>query len=260
MTKMLIFAVNDLPLALDLLCEVISAAEPTAEVQGFLHPFDAFNALIMGKHYPCAVFTEIEMSEMNGIELAKKMLREEPWLNIIFVTCSEKHMKEAFAIHASGYLLNPIQPKDIHNEMVHLRTPSAFLPTRRIQIQTFGNFEVRIDGRPVRFKHGKTLEYLAYLVDRGTLCSNKEIEAVLWERNVDSSYVRRLRKDLLDTFHQLGCDNVLLLQRQKQGIRTDGIACDYYDWQKGIPYAIRAYRGEYMSQYSWAEFRHGSLE
>jgi hypothetical protein len=38
------------------------------------------------------------------------------------------------------------------------------------------------------------------------------------------------------------------------------VDCDYYDWKKGKPWAINAYRGEYMSQYSWAELTHGTLE
>ena len=50
--------------------------------------------------------------------------------------------------------------------------------------------------------------------------------------NVDASYLRTLRKDLNDTFSEAGCADVL----------------------------INAYRGEYMTQYSWAEITHGALE
>lgn len=31
------------------------------------------------------------------------------------------------------------------------------------------------------------------------------------------------------------------------------IDCDYYDWEKGEPYAVRAFHGKHMSQYQWAE-------
>jgi hypothetical protein len=40
----------------------------------------------------------------------------------------------------------------------------------------------------------------------------------------------------------------------------DEIDCDYYDWLKGKPAAINAYRGEYMVQYSWSEFTNSQLE
>lgn len=44
--------------------------------------------------------------------------------------------------------------------------------------------KVYIDGRPVTFRREKTKEYLAYLVDRGTLCTGEEIAAALWEDSV----------------------------------------------------------------------------
>jgi hypothetical protein len=42
-------------------------------------------------------------------------------------------------------------------------------------------------------------------------------------------------------------------------IRTDLVDCDYYDWKEGKPWAVNAYRGEYMAQYDWAELTHGTL-
>ena len=48
--------------------------------------------------------------------------------------------------------------------------------------------------------------------------------------------------------------------RGKLRIRTEQIECDYYDWCQGKLYAINQYRGEYMTQYSWAEFTNGELD
>ena len=54
----------------------------------------------------------------------------------------------------------------------------------KVRFQTFGNFEVFIDGQPVKFKYNMTKEMLAYLVDRNrALCTNNEIMAVLWGIN-----------------------------------------------------------------------------
>ncbi|MGL4282475.1 hypothetical protein [Eubacterium aggregans] len=44
------------------------------------------------------------------------------------------------------------------------------------------------------------------------------------------------------------------------GIIVEQIQCDYYDWLAGKASGINAYRGEYMSQYSWGEETHGVLE
>ena len=90
--------------------------------------------------------------------------------------------------------------------------------------------------------------------------SEEEIMAVLWEKEVSASYFRNVRKDLLDTFRSAGCGDVLVQRRGMIGLLPEKVQCDYYDWQKGESWAMNAYRGEYMSQYSWGEFTHGALE
>ncbi len=51
-----------------------------------------------------------------------------------------------------------------------------FSVPKRLQIRTFGNFEVLYDNTPLRFKYQKTKEMLAYLVDRnGSMCSTGEL-------------------------------------------------------------------------------------
>lgn len=47
---------------------------------------------------------------------------------------------------------------------------------------------------------------------------------------------------------------------QRRGIRTDMVDCDYYDWKRGKPWTINAYRGEYMTQYNRAKITHGAIE
>ena len=79
-------------------------------------------------------------------------------------------------------------------------------------------------------------------------------------QNVSAAYLRTLQKDLADTFAAAGCADVLINAWQRRGIRTDLVDCDYYVWKKGKPWAINAYRGEYMIQYNWAEITHGALE
>jgi hypothetical protein len=38
------------------------------------------------------------------------------------------------------------------------------------------------------------------------------------------------------------------------------VDCDYYDWKRGKPWTINAYRGEYMTQYNRAKITHGAIE
>lgn len=254
---MTIFAVDDEPMALKALCRALRSAAPDAAVRCFS---GAAAALSAARESPCdAAFLEIQMPGMDGLALAEGLKRLHPRVNLIFVTAHEEHMGRAFALHASGYLRKPVSAEAVRRELDDLRYPAAPPEEKRVRFQTFGNFEAFIDGDPVRFRRGKTKELLAYLVDRGTVCSNAEIIAALWPENISGSYFRTLRKDLFDTFRDAGCAGVLIRRRDAQGVRAGAVSCDYYDWKRGLPQARSAYQGEYMTQYSWAEFTHGML-
>ena len=247
---MLIFAIDDEPKALSVLSRAIAEAAPDAEVAEFDRGGDVI-AAVEGGMIPDVLFADADMPGMNGVELAWALKIRCPALNVIFATGYDDYMRDALSLRVSGYLKKPITAEDVRVELENLRHPIVPVP-KRVRFQCFGNFEVFIDGVPVSSIRGKTKEYLAYLVDRGTLCTGAEIAAALWTKDVSSAYIRKLRKDLLDTFTAAGCGDILIHDWHQQGIRTD--------WKRGRPWAINAYHGEYMSQYSWAEMTHGTLE
>lgn len=254
---MMIFAVDDEPKALHVLCRAIAQAAPEAEVKPFACAADVLAAVESGD-VPDVLFADVEMPDMSGVDLARQLKLRCPRLNVVFATGYDDYMRDALSLHVSGYLKKPITAEDVRAELDNLRHPVA-VATKRVRFQTFGNFEVFIDGKPVVFARDKTKEYLAYLVDRGTLCTSAEIAAALWEE-VSDSYIRKLRKDLFDTFAAAGCSDVLIQKWNKQGIQRQMVDCDYYDWKRGLPGAINAYHGEYMAQYGWAEITRGALE
>lgn len=255
---MTIFAIDDEPKALRVLCRAIAEAAPEADLRAFDRPADMI-AAVEGGEGPDVLFSDADMPDMSGVELAKTLKLRCPMLNVIFATGYDDYMRDALTLHASGYLKKPITAEDVRAELENLRHPVRPSP-HRVRFQCFGNFEVYIDGHPVAFRREKTKEYLAYLVDRETMCTGAEIAVALWEDDVNASYLRTLRKDLIDTFTAAGCADILINAWQRQGVQADLVDCDYYDWKKGKPWAINAYRGEYMTQYSWAELTHGTLE
>lgn len=258
---MRIIALDDERIALAVLKKAIEAAVPDAELYTFSTPEDAMQYVSTN---PCDVaFLDIMMGSYNGVEVAKMLKLLNPELNIIFATGNSDYYGAAFGMHASGYVLKPITPQKVAAEIANLRFPiTQKTGSNRLRVQTFGNFEVFIDEKPVDFKFSKTKELLAYLVDRGTMCPNGEIIAVLWEGELGSkdSYLRKMCKDLEETLKKLGCGDVVNRQWGEIGINKDKIDCDYYNWKNGVASGINAYRGEYMSQYSWSEFTHGMLE
>lgn len=88
----------------------------------------------------------------------------------------------------------------------------------------------------------------AYLIDRkGSLATNKEIIAVLFEDEVTESYFRKIRLDLLNALP----NEIFVRQRSKIGVDKTAVDCDYYDYLDNKDMTAKV--SEYMSQYSWSE-------
>lgn len=265
---MRIIAVDDEKIALEALTTAIGKADESAEVLSFRKAEEALN--YVSDNPVDVAFLDIEMRQLSGVELAKRLKLINPQINIVFSTGYAEYRGEAFEMHASGYITKPITAEKVMTELQNLRFPvtesvsgpvvSVEGGAHKIYCQTFGNFEVFVDGRPLEFKYERTRELLAYLVDRGSLCSSNEVMTALWEDDQHGSYLRNLKKDLLETLETAGCRDVVANQWGKLGIIPEMIECDLYDWKKGVPAAINAYRGEYMAQYSWAEFSVGMFE
>lgn len=259
---MKIIAVDDEENALDALSGAIIKASPDTELNSFRKVSEALDFV---KQNGCDVaFLDIEMRVMNGIELAKKIKGINPKINIVFVTGYSQYMQEAFSLYVSGYVMKPVTPDKVLRELANLRNPIQTQSRKRVRVQTFGNFEVFVDGKPLKFSYAKTKELFAYMVDRkGAFCTNGEIMSVLWEDEEGltkrRSYVSNLRSDLMKTLEKYLCKNIVDKQRGNISVIPEEIECDYFDWLNSKAYAINAYQGEYMSQYSWAEITLGEI-
>ena len=298
---MKILAVDDEKLALEALVQAIAEADGESTVFPFRNPFQA--AEFAGKEHPEIAFLDITMRGMDGIQLAELLLEKDPGIYVIFTTGYEEYMKDAFRIHAGGYVTKPVTPQKIRAELlVAKRRLSGAAETEkpvggtrkdtgqdweedeipelttegmeepgtdgkpRLFVRCFGNFQVFLEeNRPLVFPSAKSAELFAYLIDRnGAVCSNGEILAALWEeddeRRSHMSYFKKIRREMENTLSGCGCRNVLLRVRGGIGIIPEKVSCDYYEYLRGAAQLRSAYRGEYMSQYSWAEVTHAALE
>ena len=254
---MTIVAVDDEKIALEALSNAIREAAPEAELHSFRWSEDVL-AFAEETRIDVA-FLDVEMAVTSGVQLAQRLTLYQPQINIIFATGFGQYRDSAFDLHASGYLIKPITAEKVRVELAHLRYPVH--GKKRVQVQTFGNFDVFLDGRPVKFKYSKTKELFAYLVDRkGAMCTVGEMMSVLFEEDQGhETYFKSLRRDLLDTLEAAGCREVICQQRGSLGVVPEQMECDYYDYLNGESEGIKAYRGEYMTQYSWAEYTNGLL-
>ena len=269
---MKILAVEDEKFALDHILGILKRLEPESEIIGVRSGTKALEEAKSEVPFDVA-FLDIDLRDINGIELARRLKMRLPKLNVIFTTGYGDYAGDAFDLHASGYIMKPLTDEKVRRELDDLRHPlhatSAVSEEKtgesRLKVRAFGNFEVfDQQGIPLVFQYAKTKEMFAYLIDRkGAFCTNGEIMGILWGDEASSSkqsYLKNLRTDLGSALKSAGYENVLIRRRGMIAVVPDQIDCDYYDWLKGIPSAINSYRGEYMVQYSWSEFTNSQLE
>ena len=249
---MKILLVDDEQLQLLRLENACKKVLPDADFFSYTNPVKAFEK--NENNNIDLAFLDIEMPSINGIQLAKKLKKNNPKIKIIFVTAYSEYALDAFKVHASGYITKPVNENKIQEELNELGGVIELKPTKKLQIKCFGNFEVFHDGEPVRFSYKKSKEAFAYLVDReGSAINLNELNAVLWEED-HPSYLRNLIADIQNTLKSVGAEDVFIKRHNECYIDINKVDCDAYEYKKNNPDAIRMYRGEYMIQYSWPYF------
>ena len=252
---MKIIAADDESLQLNRLKRSVAEAVPEAEIVAFSDSAELLNWIENGGSEDADIaFLDIEMGAVSGIRVAKKLQAVNPKINIVFVTGFLEYAPDAFALRASGYVSKPVTEQKIKAEIDNLRYPMPKKPSgKRLSVQCFGFFEVSADGKPLTFKREKTKELFAYLIDkRGAICTPREICAALWEEE-KPDYLRQLTKDLREALKAVGAQDVFISRFKEYRIEPLQIECDFYDYLEDKPYAVKAFHGEYMTQYSWAE-------
>ncbi|ALG11561.1 LytR/AlgR family response regulator transcription factor [Kibdelosporangium phytohabitans] len=113
-----VLAVDDVPAALDELVRMLRDAPEVDEVHGAADPIAVLKMIHTGRFD--AVFLDISMPGLDGLELASllRKLSEPP--AIVFVTAHEEHAVAAFGIGAVDYLLKPLRAERLADTLARL--------------------------------------------------------------------------------------------------------------------------------------------
>ena len=260
---MTIMVVDSSAKALTQTSDIVAALRPEAEVMRYDSSVAAL-ADARDREFDVA-FIEADMPELNGLILGRYLQDLHPLINLVFMSKKYGAAYDALMLHASGYILKPANEQSVRHELDDLRHPETQKNQKRVFAQTFGNFELFVDGKPVQFKYTRTKEIVALLVNnRGAQTTNGEIIGALWEDDGDpdkkASYLSNLRQDLQNTLSRLKLTDIIVKQRGSLGIAADRIECDLYDWLAKKKKSKYRYLGDYMNQYSWAEYMHAELD
>ena len=253
---MIAIAVDDEVLMLGALVAAIKASPDISQVSQFSGCDEAL-AFVKENSVDVA-FLDINMRGMGGLALAEKIIAIRPECKIVFCTGYEEYAIQAFKLHASGYLKKPVSAEDVQIEIDNIK--GIRQTEKLLTVKCFGNFEVYAKGEKLTFKRSKTKELFAFLVDRnGAGVTVGEIGAALWENDEEQknhNYIHQLFRDLRQSLETVGCSAIFERNNYFYSINPEKLDCDYYAYLKnGKP----EFRGEYMSQYSWAEETCGLL-
>ena len=210
-------------------------------------------------------FLDINMPGKTGLELAKEIKVIRPDINIIIVTAHAEYALNALRLYVSGFILKPVMDNELKEALDHLRVPVKEKESdKKLTAKCFGNFEVFCSGKSVSFSRQKGKELLAYLIClNGATASRGEICANLFEDSSEAKGYERLKKavqSLKKDLDKHGMSDVLIHNRNSYAVNTALIDCDYYDYLDRRPESKNTYRGQFMSQYSWAEVYIYALE
>lgn len=117
--RLRVLAVDDVPPALDELCQLLREAPEVGDVVG---AGDAITALrlIQAERFD-AVFLDIAMPGLSGLELGALLERLADPPVVVFVTAFEAHAVQAYGVGAVDYMLKPIGAERLAAALARVR-------------------------------------------------------------------------------------------------------------------------------------------
>ncbi|GCD09017.1 response regulator [Clostridium tagluense] len=192
------------------------------------------------KEHPLdAVFLDIEMPDVNGLQLSQQILNINENIDIIFVTAFNQYAVEAFELEAMDYIMKPLTEERLAKTVSRLLKPkSTVRSSGKPFIQCFGDFEVFQSGEVLPFKNSKAKEVLAFLIHKNGVPVN-------WEKVADAVWPDYNSEKAQTNFHantyllrkrlaEIGISQILESGRGNYRIVTEGVSCDLYQLEEMI--------------------------
>lgn len=169
---------------------------PEIAVTGrFTDPEEALTYISETK--PDAVFLDINMPQLKGIDAAAMILSGSPGTGIVFVTAYDQYAVDAFDLHALDYILKPIDKmrlKKTVERIVKSNSSKRKENSKVFKIKCFGKFQAGWSGQePIKWRTEKTKELFAFLLfNRGRSLSKDELLERLWTDDIPEKAIRQL--------------------------------------------------------------------
>ena len=100
---------------------VLEEAMPYATIAGFIWPLEAIEYAKMNR--VALAVLDIELGAASGLDLCRTLLDINPRTNIVFLTAYPDYSLDAWKTEASGFLLKPLTPEAVKEQLKKLRYP-----------------------------------------------------------------------------------------------------------------------------------------
>ena len=104
---------------------VLERIMPNATITGFSKASDAVDFCQRNRVY--IAFLDIYLGKTSGIDLCRRLMDINPYTNVIFLTSYPDYAMKAWDTAASGFLVKPLKPEDIREQLDKLRFPVSGL-------------------------------------------------------------------------------------------------------------------------------------
>ena len=100
---------------------VLEEALPNATIMGFIWPLEAIE--YAKRNRVALAVLDIELGAASGLDLSRTLLEINPCTNIVFLTAYADYSLDAWNTEASGFLLKPLTPEGVKEQLKKLRYP-----------------------------------------------------------------------------------------------------------------------------------------
>ena len=265
--------VDDEPIALEVLENMLEAYEDINIIGSYTSPVDALKSI--EDEQPDIIFLDIEMGDLNGLNLAEIFMRKLNHVEIVFVTAYSQYAVDAFEINAIDYILKPIQENRLLKAVERLRETvkgsqmqekKAEVINNYLKVYSFGGFQVLdMMNNPLSWRTQKSKELFAYLwINKNKPVSKSIImEAIFPGRDLDKAStllhttIYQLRKNLeklgysngviyLDESYQMNIPVESDIERLNRIIKLKKLNVE------DIKEILEIYRGDFLEEgYYW---------
>jgi len=277
---MKIILIDDEYLSLNFLEQLLQKMGNVQIVGKYMDPFEGKEAILQQE--VDAVFLDIHLPEINGIELAEQILEKKPKLHVIFVTAYDDYAVQAFELNALDYLLKPIGNERLLKtwQRIKDRVPAQTVEnvslTQPLQIKLFRQLSIETEDQQstfIRWRTSSAQELFLYLLQhRGQLVRKSVMVDLLWpDTDTSKTYsqlytaVYHIRKNLQRFEPHIKLENVM----DGYILSLEDVQVDVDEWEKHLralppltdktideyEKLMAAYTGDYLQEYEywWAE-------